>query len=161
MPRIHVSTTTSANSRTCWKLLADFAHINYFNPNLSNSYLLPRSGESDGEIGVGTLRQCDLRDGKNFIRERIIDWQPGTSYTVDIYEGSMPLDKSISTIGVRPNAGGGSTVYMDFEYTPSFGILGRIMNLVMLRPMMTSMLQKVVDGLAQKAEIATDRNATA
>ncbi len=160
MPRIHVATTTSASPRTCWELLADFAHINAFNPNLSNSYLIPRTDGNDGEIGIGTLRQCDLQDGKNFIRERIIDWQPGTSYTVDIYEGSMPLDESRSTIGVRPNPGGGSTVYMDFEYTPSFGILGQLMNLVMLRPMMTGMLQKVVDGLAQKAE-STARTRTA
>lgn len=151
MPSIRVTQNTKARPPAVWDLLSDFGNIDFFNPNLSRSYLLAETGE----IGLGSTRQCDMTDGKNYIREKIIDWQQGKSYTVDIYEGTMPLDRSQAKIGILPSASGGSLVYMEFEYEPSFGLMGKMMNAVMMKRMMTGMLQKTVDGLAQKAELAS------
>lgn len=150
MPTIRVTQNTKASTQACWDLMADFGNIDFFNPNLSKSYLL----SDDEQIGVGTQRQCDLSDGKNYIREEIVEWKPGEYYVINIYEGTMPIDNPVTKLGVIPSSNGGSRVYMEFSYTPRFGLVGKLMNVLMLKRMMTGMLKKVLEGLAEKAELA-------
>lgn len=157
MTMIRVTKSSTAHQSTVWALLADFSNIDFFNPNLSRSYLL-----SEGEeIGVGTKRQCDLKDGKNYIREEIIEWNPGESYTIDIYQGTLPINNALTKIGVLPASNGGSLAYMEFSYTPKFGFFGKILNVLMLKHVMKITLQKVVNGLAEKAEGANDMSMVA
>ncbi|NOZ32422.1 MAG: SRPBCC family protein, partial [Alphaproteobacteria bacterium] len=143
MSNLRVTHETSASPQACWDLIADFKNIAVFNPNLSRSYLL----EGSSETGVGTTRQCDLKDGKNFIRERVLEWNEGSDYTVEIYEGSMPVDKAIIKIGITPLplAGGGTQVFMDFAYAPRMGPLGKVLDVVMMRAMFKKMLQRVIE----------------
>jgi len=145
MTNISVTRKTKAGPAACWDLLADFANIDFFNPGVRDSYLLNGSSER----GVGAVRQCNLTGGKNYIRERITDWQEGKSYTVSIYEGTMPLKNTFATLRVEPD-GAGAILTMDMEYTPKFGPLGALMNLVMLRRMMEKSMHSVVQGLDEK-----------
>jgi polyketide cyclase/dehydrase/lipid transport protein len=147
MSNVRVTHQTSASSQACWALLADFKNIALFNPNLSQSYLV----EGSSETGVGTMRQCDMKDGKSFIRERVLEWNEGRDYTVEIYEGSMPVDKAIIKIGLVPGATGGTQVFMDFTYTTRMGPLGKVLDVVMMRSMFEKMLRSVVEGLAATA----------
>ncbi len=137
---------SEASPEAAWALLADFGNIDFFNPNLKNSFLL----EGSAEQGVGTLRQCNLADGKNYIRERVLEWNEGQSYTIEIYDGTMPLKNLLTTVGVRPR-GAGSELYMEFEYTPKFGPLGAVMNVVMLKRYVRNMMKRVLSGLDAKA----------
>lgn len=150
MTTLRLTKHTPASPQSVWALLSDFANIDFFNPNLKNSFLI---SDKDAPVGIGTKRQCDLTDGKNYIQEEIIEWQEGEYYTVDIYNGTLPVQNSKTKLGVMPQATGGSQVYMEFSYDPKFGLLGKIMNVVVLKYMMSRLLQKVVDGLAEKAEI--------
>lgn len=152
MTMIRVTQKSTARPSDIWALLADFSNIDFFNPNLSRSYLL----SDQEEIGVGTKRQCDLKDGKNYIREVILEWNPGQSYTIDIYQGTLPVNNAITKIGVLPASNGGSLAYMEFSYTPKFGFFGLILNQLMLKHVMKFTLQKVVNGLAEKAERADE-----
>ena len=146
MTNISVTHKTKANPEVCWDLLSDFANIDFFNPGVRDSHLLNDSVEQ----GVGAVRQCNLTDGKNYIRERITDWQEGKSYTVSIYEGTMPLKNTFATLKIEPD-GAGSILAMEMEYTPKFGPLGALMNVVMLRRMMEKSMRSVVQGLDEKA----------
>lgn len=148
MSRIHVTHATAASPEICWALMADFANIDFFNPHLSGSRLLEGSPES----GLGTLRQCDLKDGKGYIREKVVDWQEGRSYTVDIYDGTMPVDNTVTTLGLVPQAGGGTLLYMETSYDPRWGYVGALLDRLMIRRMFATMLLGVIGGLAAKAE---------
>ena len=148
MTNISVTRKTKASPEACWDLLSDFANIDFFNPGVKESRLLNGSSER----GVGAVRQCDLTDGKNFIRERIIDWQEGKSYTVSIYEGTMPLKNTVATLKIEPD-GAGTILAMEMEYIPKFGPLGALMNVVMLRRMMEKSMRSVVQGLDEKAVV--------
>ena len=48
----------------------EYGDIYKFSPGLSHSQLLETSPASSGK---GALRQCDFQDGKNWLRERILD----------------------------------------------------------------------------------------
>lgn len=147
MSLVQVSHDTTASPQSCWKLLGDFAHIDLFNTNLSKSYLL----NPDQPIGVGTKRQCDVKDGKNFLREEIVEWREGEYYVIDIYESSFPMDRQSTKFGLLPISGGGTRIYMNFDYKVSFGPIGALMNVLKLRNMLNKGLQNVVEGLGQKA----------
>lgn len=143
MRHLEITRTVTAAPEQVWSVLADFGQIGLWNPNLSGSHLLAGSPSE----GVGATRQCDMSDGKNWIRERVTDWDPGRSYSVDIYEGSMPLKVARATLGVRDLGGGRSEAYMLFDYTPKLGLVGRVMDAVMLKSMMEKSIRRLLEGL--------------
>lgn len=148
MTRLRVTHSTSASPEACWALMADFGNIDFFNPHLSQSRLVASSEQG----GVGCERQCDLKGGRGYIRERIVEWTEGRSYTVSIYDGTMPVDDMFTTLGLSPRAGGGTELYMQTSYRPRLGVLGAVADVLMIRRMFRSMLLKVLQGLAEKAE---------
>lgn len=148
MTRVRVEYRTNASPQACWALMADFANIDFFNPAVKNSHLVEGSPTA---CGVGTQRHCDLENGMGYIREKVVDWQEGRSYTVEIYDGTMPIERTLTTLGLEPDGNGGTMLYMVSDYTPKFGWFGRIVDPIMLRPMLTGMLRKVIIGLADKA----------
>jgi hypothetical protein len=146
MPTIRVEKSIAAAPASVWALLQDFAHIDAFNPNLRRSF---RIGDAPSE-GLGAERQCDLADGRNWIRERVVDWRPGDGYTVEITEGTLPIRDIRTKLGVLPESRG-SRAYMEISYRPKYGLLGRLLDLVMLRRTMRRLMTKVLDGLGDKA----------
>ena len=132
MPEITVTRAIAATPEQVWEALADFGNIAAFNPNLAGSHIL----DGAKAAGQGAERRCDLRDGKNYLLERVVDWQPGRSYTVDIYESSMPLRTARATLGADAASGGTATARMTIAYTVKFGPLGAVMDALMLRRMM-------------------------
>lgn len=141
---IHVTRRIKRDAKTVWQTLADFQGISKFNPFLKHSRLLD---EHPGACGVGTRRQCDLRFGKTFLREKVIDWQEGRSYTVHIYESILPLKSLYTTIGITPIGESESDVYMKAEYEPKFYAVGKLFDVVLLRWMMRVMFGGVLKGL--------------
>lgn len=150
MSNIEVTRTIDQPAARVWELLADFQSIAAWNPNLSASYLLDGSQAQ----GVGASRQCDLADGKNWIRERITDWKEGESYSIDIFEGTMPLASASATLGVRPLGPDRSEAFMRFDYVPKMGVVGRVLDVVVMRKTMTRNINNVLDGLEQGASKA-------
>ena len=148
MTNLSVTRKSKASPEACWDLLADFGNIDFFNPHVGKSRLLDDSPER----GIGAVRQCDLADGKNYLRERITDWQEGNSYTVSLYESSMPLKNTFITLSVKPDQEG-SILEMDMDYTPKYGPLGALMDVVILRRMMEKTMRSVVQGLDEKAVV--------
>jgi len=147
MSHIRVELPIAAPTETVWPLLADFGAIDVFNPSVSKSRVINGSPAS----GVGSERQCDLSDGRNWIRERVVEWNEGRSYAVDIYEGTMPIEGIRTYLGVTP-ADGGSRGFMDMTYTPKFGLAGRLLDALVLKTMMRRTMTGVLRGLRDMAE---------
>jgi hypothetical protein len=152
MPTITVDRKTKASAARAWDLMSDFGAIDAFNPTLKESHLL----DGSCEIGLGAERQCTLKDGKNYIHERVVDWKEGRSYRIEVFGGTMPLDDLQAELAVDPS-GTGALLRMTMQYRPRWGLLGRLIEPVLLRPMMRRMMRKVIDGLAEKAEATAPR----
>ncbi len=146
MSVLEVSIHSSADPAKAWALLANFGAIDAFNPNLKRSYVV-----GDGpDHGNGAQRHCDLADGRNYIKERVIDWQDGRSYTVDFVESSMPFKRAHVTLRVEPEAQG-SRLTMALDYELKHGPLGRLMNLIVMRHVMKKTMMKLLKGLDDTA----------
>ncbi|MEL6207810.1 MAG: SRPBCC family protein [Pseudomonadota bacterium] len=142
MAHVIVEKVVSATPADVWASWDDFGNIAKFNPNLAGSHLL-----ADQATGVGATRQCDMKDGKNHIRERIVEYAPKQRMVVDIYEGTMPLKKAVATIVLSPAGSGRTRVQMKMEFQPKFGLLGALM-VPMMKPQFRKMLQALLDGNA-------------
>lgn len=152
MPTITVTCKSKASAARAWDLMSDFGAIDAFNPTLKESHLL----DGSCEIGLGAERQCTLKDGKNYIHERVVDWQEGRSYQIEVFGGTMPIDDIVAELAVEPE-GAGSVLRMTMQYRPRWGVVGRLVEPVLLRPLMRRTMRRVIGGLADKAEAtATD-----
>lgn len=122
--KVQVKRIINASASSLWAYLADFGNIQRFHPLLDSSHYVEDSEQ--GELGA--TRQCDLSDG-NYLKERVIDWQPDSHYTVDIYESSMPVKEAKATLGVRRIAANQSEAYMEMTLTPKYKIMQPMMYL--------------------------------
>ncbi len=100
------------------------------------------------QTGVGALRQCDLADGKNYIRERIIGYEPQRKLVIDIYEGSLPLKSAVAMFTFRAINLQKTEQTMQMEFQPKFGLLGKLM-IPMMKPQFRRMLQALLDANAE------------
>jgi ribosome-associated toxin RatA of RatAB toxin-antitoxin module len=138
MAKITVTRNVTAPLLDVWASWDNFGAIARFNPSLKASRLINGSAPS----GTGATRQCDLADGKNYIRERIIGYFPQQKMVIDIYEGTMPLKKAVATITFRALAPNRTEVAMTMDFVPKMGLLG-----LLLVPMMKSSFRKMLTRL--------------
>ena len=141
MPQVMVSRAIDAPVEQVWNSWDDFGSIDVFNPNLSKSFLLPGSRQT----GLGATRQCDLKDGKNYIQERIIEYVPQRRIVVDIFNGTIPLKKAVAEIDIEAAGFDRSKVTFTMTFEPKFGLIGRLMAPMMKRQF-RRLLGKLMDG---------------
>ena len=108
--KIRVDRRINAPKDILWSYLADFSNIARFHPMLSHSEFIDNSVRP----GIGEQRQCDFNDG-NFIRERILEWEEGSHYKVEIYDSSMPIKDAKAVLGVKDLGGGRTKAFMEVE----------------------------------------------
>ena len=114
-----------APAQKIWPYLSDFANIYRFHPLVKESQII----EGEGEIGIGFKRECRFEDG-NYSKEVITDWDEGCSYTVDIFETSLPIEQANATLGVLPLQGESSQLYMVFNLKPKNFLMAPLMYLM-------------------------------
>jgi hypothetical protein len=154
MGQIHLKKHLEHPAASMWEWLKDYANIHRIHPLLSNSYLV-----GDKSCGVGAVRICEMKMGGVHLKERVTDWKEGRSYTVDVYETSMPIiDRSIATLGVRSLRDKTSEAYMDIEYTTKYGLFGKLMDVLFLNLMMKMIMKTVLKRLERSLNGAEQSN---
>lgn len=149
MTKFSVEKIVNAPKATVWTLLADFENIDFFNDAINKSYLIDASDNG----GLGATRHCDLSDGKNFLKERVLKWDEGEGMTIDIYDTSMPIKSNIVRFEIE-EYGDQTKARMIFDYELKYGILGKLMSKLGLTAFMRKQTNLVLEGLAKKAEAA-------
>jgi len=134
-----------------WSVLADIGAVENYNPVVTKSYYT-----SDNRQGIGASRHCDLLP-MGSVEERIIEWDEGKSYKIEIFEGKSIPFKGIGTFELTDN-GNSTNVKMIFEPIMGYGLLGKIMGFLM-KEKMNKMIAGVVIGL--KHHLETDELVTA
>ncbi|MEN8131747.1 MAG: SRPBCC family protein [Pseudomonadota bacterium] len=134
----------------------EFQDIYKFNPGLSHSHILQDSPSSSGK---GALRQCDMKDGKNWIREKVIGYQKNKQLVIDVYDSTMPVKSAMGTLDFGSDGPNQTSVRMTMQFEPKMGILGKLM-IPMMKKQFASMLQELLDGNAAYVESGTQANET-
>ncbi len=127
-----------------WSVLADIGAVENYNPVVTKSFYT-----SDNKQGIGTSRHCDLLP-MGSVEERIIEWDEGESYKIEIFEGKAIPFKGTGTFELTDN-GKSTNVKMTFEPMMGNGIFGKIMGF-MMKEKMNKMIAGVVIGLKHHLE---------
>jgi ribosome-associated toxin RatA of RatAB toxin-antitoxin module len=141
MSQVTASRTINAPAEAVWATLADYENIHLFHPGLDDSCLI---GEQKN--GLGATRRCDFKGGGS-VYEEITDWVEGERYTVELSKIDMPLKSASATLSVSPIDDGSCTATMHMEYLPKYGILGALMDRMMIKKTMSGMFAKVLAEL--------------
>jgi carbon monoxide dehydrogenase subunit G len=148
MTRLTREVRINAPKEKVWEILADFGGISKFNPNVSTSYCT-----SEANSGVGATRHCDLSFKGASLEERIVEWREGHSYTIEIYQGknTPPFKTARASISVRKD-GNASIVTGTFDYSLKYGLLGVLMDKLMVQPQFSRAWSHLFAGLKYYAE---------
>jgi len=137
----------NAPKEKVWDILADFSAIQNFHPGVPKSF-----ATSDATTGLGATRHCDLLPTGG-IEERIVEWNEGRDYKVEIYKGKgvPPFKTAIGHISVKPD-GNGSIATMSLAYQLKFGPLGALMDALLVKKQFQKAVPGILAGLKLHSE---------
>ncbi len=140
MTTLTAQVTVDASADKVWPALADFGGIWRFNPSVAASRSLT---EANG--GVGAERHCDLTFAGASVEERIVEWNDGSDYAIEIFDGEKmpPIKNVIARLGVRANAAGNTVVSGTMTYDTRLGAVGSLMD----RAVISRKFGKAFDGI--------------
>ena len=130
-----------------WEILADLGGIKNYHPGVTDSYY-----NQGDKTGVGASRHCDLKPFGS-VEETAIEWIEGESYTLLLHDGKRvpPFKRATGRLAIQPN-GSGSVVTMELEYDLKFGLIGRLMDVLVVRSQFSKVVPAVLSGLRKYAE---------
>jgi len=148
MSTITDSIRINAPKEKVWEILADFGGILNYNPNLSDAY-----STSTANSGIGATRHCELLP-MGSIEERIVEWNDGSDYQIEIYEFNGPLPPLKNVFArLSVEADGNQTIAtMTMNYDMKLGLIGATMNALMVK----SQYEKGVAGILQGLKFHTE-----
>jgi hypothetical protein len=137
-----VSHKINAPASKVWEVLDKFSEVYMYHPFVKHSESLNQQAR-----GLGAERSCHFEDG-NKIKERIIAYEKGNSYQVEIYDpGNFPLRRAVALLEVKPDGNHKSTVIFNMSFKPKYGPAGWLMAKMMMKKQFASILKHVLKGL--------------
>lgn len=95
----------NAKPADVWRFVKRFDGLKDWHPAFAKSDIIKGK---DGQLGA--VRALTVKDGPTFTEELLAINDSSMALTYDIIESPLPLDHYLSTITVKPNGSGGSTV---------------------------------------------------
>ena len=149
--QIAASTFINTSAEKVWAVLKFPGRVKEFHPLIKDSYMI-----SDQENGLGARRHCDLVP-MGELEEVISEWNEGESITLEVIGGKMlpPYKFMRGHFQLAPD-GAGTRVTFTFSYELKYGKLGRLMDILLIRPQFKKAPPKYVTGLKSYVERAND-----
>lgn len=145
--RVESAVRINVSAEKVWTILDDFGAVEKFSPGLKQSSII---GEKVS--GLGAKRLCVFHDKRNgSVQEEIVEYDAGRRFKVELSEYSMPLKSMQACFMVSKIDDHSCEVVLCMDFIAKFGPLGALMGMLMLRPMMRSVQQEVLYGLAYHA----------
>ena len=142
MAKAKLTRIINAPSSKIWAVLSDFSNIQMFHPNVQDVDQL-----SEMDRGLGATRRCNFYGGDSAV-EKVTAWDDERhTFTCTVTEISAPILDATAGMKVDEIDSHRSSVELYMDYTPKWGIFGKIMNVLVLRFAMQSVFNKVLKGL--------------
>ena len=107
---------------------------------------------TSGEVTKGACRHCNL-GGKNYLEEEVVSFQPPTDITFRITDTNLPFD----TADIRftlVSEGDATAVTVSPLYQLKYGVLGKILDTLLVRPTYRKGMRDLLRGLKHHVETA-------
>lgn len=130
-----------------WGILANLEALEQYDPTVKSARCISAVGE-----GIGAKRKVNMLDGKNWFEEKVTEWEPGKALCYQLTDCSFPIEGLKHSYSFE-HAGEQTIVTQEMIYTVKFGMLGRMMDSLMIRKQTSSGIKKFFEGLKKYAEI--------
>ena len=148
MAEVVLTKTVNVSIEDAWAVWDDFHNVAKFNPLLASSHAT--TGKESLE-GLGAQRQCNMADGKNWIKEEIVAYTPLKEIKIAILESTMPLKEGMATIKLKKLGEHKTQVLFTMTFTPKMGLIGKLMT-PMMKKQFSTMLGQMLDSYAKYSE---------
>lgn len=140
----HVSIT--ATQDRVWAALTDVGALDRYDPTVKRSEL-----KSKQSTGVGARRRVTMADGKHWFEETLTACQQPSSLTYELQACNFPIRALRHDYRLQVNDGQ-TTVTQTMDYAVKYGLLGLLVDRLMLRRQFDEGVKKFMSGLKDYAE---------
>lgn len=146
MTKLHNEITITAPLEKIWEALTVVDMPEKYDPTVKKSTVL-----SQTKKGTGAKRKVEMLDGKNWFEEQCIVHQTNEELTYELTACSFPVHKlkhsySFETVGNQ------TKVKQVMQYEMKFGLLGKLMDAMMVRKQSDKGIKKSFAGLKSFTE---------
>jgi ribosome-associated toxin RatA of RatAB toxin-antitoxin module len=127
--------TIQAPIEKIWEALSNIGMIEKYDPTVKKS-----SSLSSMQSGIGSARKVDMKDGKNWFEEKCPAWKTHEALTYELTACSFPVNKLKHTYSLE-QFGSQVKVKQVMEYEIKYGLLGKVLDAVMIRNSQTLVLK--------------------
>ncbi|CAA0104366.1 Uncharacterised protein [BD1-7 clade bacterium] len=135
----------NATANRVWCILDDFGGLDKFSVGVQKSLIV-----GNKETGIGAVRYCMFNDGSS-LHEEIVEYEPHKHFRLVLSEFTLPMESVSASFRVEPLSETTCEVKMEMDFVMKLGLLGRLMGVVLIRPLMKSVHKKLLRGLAYHA----------
>ena len=146
MATINNEITINASLDKVWNILTDLELLDKYDPTVKKSTLI-----STDKTGIGAKRKVNMLEGKNWFDEKISVFKPNEALTYQLTDCSFPI-KGLQHSYSFEKLGNQTKVKQVMEYTVKFGLLGKLLDAMMIRKQSDTGIKKFFAGLKSYAE---------
>lgn len=129
-----------------WAILSNIEELDQYDPTVKKSVVI-----SQMKSGIGAKRKVDMQDGKNWFEEQCTLWRPMEALTYELTACSFPIHSLKHSYNFE-KVGSQTKVKQVMEYRVKFGLLGKILDTLMIRKQSDTGVKKFFSGLKEYAE---------
>ncbi len=138
--------TINAPIDKIWNVLTDLELLEKTDPTVKKATLI-----SENKTGIEAKRKVLMQDGKNWFDEKITVFKPNEELVYQLTDCSFPIKGLKHTYSFQ-KIGNQTKVQQVMEYTAKFGLLGLLMDKMMIGKQFNSGINKFLNGLKTYAE---------
>jgi ribosome-associated toxin RatA of RatAB toxin-antitoxin module len=138
--------TINAPIDKIWSILTDLELLDKTDPTVKKATLI-----SSNKTGLEAKRKVLMQDGKNWFDEKITVFKPNEELVYQLIDCSFPIKGLKHTYSFQ-KIGNQTKVQQLMEYTVKFGVLGILLDKMMIGKQFNSGINKFLNGLKTYAE---------
>lgn len=141
MTTLHNEITINAPIEKIWGALSEIETLEKYDPTVKRSIAI-----TSIKTGLGAKRKVEMRDGKNWFEEEVTDWKVNEALTFELRACSFPVEWLRHNYSFEAN-GSQVTVKQIMKYKVKFGLLGKLLDALMIRKQSDNGIKKFLAGL--------------
>jgi ligand-binding SRPBCC domain-containing protein len=146
MSKIENEIMIQAPVEKIWAVLAKPELLERYDPTVRKSSLI-----SLEQTNIGAKRRVDMVDGKNWFEEKITVYSPNEALSYELTACSFPVHKLKHSYRFQ-KLGEDTKVIQIMEYRMKFGVLGRLLDVLVIRRKSDAGIKKFFAGLKSYVE---------
>jgi ribosome-associated toxin RatA of RatAB toxin-antitoxin module len=146
MATIHNEILINAPIGKIWATLTNLELLEKYDPTVKRSRLT-----SDQKTNVGAARRVEMQDGKNWFEETLTVFEPNRSLAFELTACSFPVHRLKHTYSFE-QVDGKVKVRQVMDYQVKFGLLGKVMDALVVRRQSDAGIKKFFAGLKSYTE---------